>query len=148
MEKMDNSHTHPALFRVFTRALGIKDEDLEATQPLLSTQHFIETYKKLYLESPFLKAMGAVGPGTECAVPVMYVPILEGLKKHGKFTDKELFFFDLHLPIDEEHCTMICDALTPYVDDEANQELVRNGALEALESRKRFWDGLEAEIRK
>ena len=146
MERMDNSHTHPALFRIFTSALGISDVELEATVPLPSTQQFIEAYEQLYLKSPFLKAMGAVGPGTECAVPKMYVPILEGLKAQNQFTEQDLYFFALHLPIDQEHCDMICDALTPYMESKENQKAVREGALEALESRKVFWDGLQKEI--
>ncbi len=144
----DNQYTHPALFRVFTRALGIPEKELEATEPLPSTRQFIETYEHLYLQSPFLKAMGAVGPGTECAVPKMYLPILEGLRTQNHFSENDLHFFALHLPIDQEHCDMICEALAPYLNDEENRRLVREGALEALESRKQFWDGLEKEVLK
>ena len=148
MEKLDNSHTHPALFRRFTRKLGIKDEDLEKSKPLPSTKQFIEVYEKLYLKSPPIKSMGAVGPGTECIVPIMYVPILEGLRKQKKFSEDDLYFFSLHLPVDEEHCEMICKALTPNMDDKKNQKLVRDGALEALTARKKFWDGLAKAILK
>jgi pyrroloquinoline-quinone synthase len=148
MEKLDNSHTHPALFRRFTQKLGINDDDLEKTKPLPSTKNLIQTYEKLYLNSPPIKAMGAVGPGTECIVPIMYVPIIEGLRKQNKFTKDDLYFFSLHLPIDEEHCEMICKALSPDMDDKKNQKLVRDGALEALDARKKFWDGLSKEILK
>ncbi len=148
MEKLDNSHTHPALFRRFTRTLGIIDKELEKTKPLPSTQYFIKTYEKLYLKSPPLKTIGAVGPGTECVVPVMYIPILEGLRKQNKFSENDLYFFNLHLPVDEEHCEMICKVLAPYMDKPENQKLVRQGALEALEARKRFWDGLSKKILK
>lgn len=146
MENLDNSQTHPALFRVFTNALGIKDTDLESTKPLPSTDQFIDTYTKLYLESQPMKAMGAVGPGTECAVPRMYIPILDGLRAQNRFDEKQLHFFALHLPIDQEHCDMICDALAPHMDDTINQDMVREGANVALQSRKLFWDGLERAI--
>ena len=146
LERMDNSHTHPALFRVFTRALGIKDADLEKTAPLPSTKKFIEKYEQLYLHSPFLKAMGAVGPGTECIVSKMYVPILDGLRAQKKFSKEDLYFFELHLPIDKEHCDMIVTALAPYMDDKKNQQLVREAAEEALAAREAFWDGLSKKI--
>ncbi|HLC52563.1 MAG TPA: iron-containing redox enzyme family protein [Candidatus Nanoarchaeia archaeon] len=146
LEKLDSSHTHPALFRRFTKKLGIKDKDLENTKPLLSTKQFIDVYEKLYLKSPPLKSIGAVGPGTECIVPIMYIPILEGLRKQKKFTEDDLYFFSLHLPVDEEHCEMICKTLTNYMDDKKNQKLVRDGALEVLTARKKFWDGLSKEI--
>lgn len=146
LEKLDDSHTHPALFRRFTQKLGIQDDYLEKTKPLKSTKKFIDAYKKLYLQSSAIKALGAVGPGTECVVPKMYVPILEGLRKKKMFSEKDLEFFSLHLPIDEEHCEMICKVLEPMLKTKRDKQEAREGALEALNARKNFWEGLDKEI--
>lgn len=146
LAKGDLSQSHPELFRKFTRKIGISDFDLERTRPLISTRQFLRSYEKLYLRSPFLKTLGAVGPGTECVVPQMYVPMLKSLRKRKDLTKKDLFFFELHLPADEEHCGMICKALSPYLQNEFARRLVRKGAEESLHSRERFWEGLARAI--
>jgi pyrroloquinoline-quinone synthase len=142
LEAGDLSETHPALYRRFTGALGISDDELDRTKPLPSTNQFINTYRKLYLRSHLTKVLGAVGPGTECIVPAMYSLILDGLERRGQFSGEHLKFFHLHLPLDAEHCEMICAAVRPLINGNSARDMVRAGAYEALEARKRFWDGL------
>ncbi len=146
VDKGSLAQSHPELFKRFSRKIGISDYDLERTRPLLSTRQFLRSYEKLYLRSPFLKTLGAVGPGTECVVPQMYVPMLKSLKKRKGLLKDDLYFFELHLPKDEEHCEQMCKAISPYLESEAARRLVRKGAEEALHSRAKFWEGLAKAI--
>lgn len=141
MARMEDAH--PNLFRRFVRSAGVDMSKLEETDALPATRVFIDEYLFLCREGNFLEALGAMGPGTESVVPYFYKPIFEGLKKSGRFSKEDIFFFEAHIELDVEHGQNIQNAIMPYANDEANQRLIRKGALRILDTRTVLWDGLE-----
>lgn len=141
LEQSESSH--PNLFRRFVKAAGVDMASLEETDALPCTRVFIDEYLFICREGHFLEAMGAMGPGTEAVVPYFYKPIWEGLKKSGKFSKDDIFFFEAHIELDVEHGLNIQNAIMPYADKEENQKLIAAGAKRILDVRTVLWDGLE-----
>ncbi len=135
--------SHPNLFRRFVKVAGVDMASLEETDALPCTRAFIDEYLFVCKDGHFLESMGALGPGTEAVVPYFYKPIWEGLKKSGKFSKDDIFFFEAHIELDVEHAHNIQDALMPYADNEENQKLIASGARKILDIRIVLWDGLE-----
>lgn len=141
LEEQEGSH--PNLFRRFVKAAGVDMSSLEETDALPCTRVFIDEYLYICRDGHFLESMGALGPGTEAVVPYFYKPIWEGLKKSGKFTKDDIFFFEAHIELDVEHGKNIQNAIMPYAIDDASQKMIADGARKILDIRTVLWDGLE-----
>lgn len=139
----ENESSHPNLFRRFVRAAGVDMSKLEEADALPCTRVFIDEYLFICRDGHFLESMGALGPGTEAVVPYFYRPIWEGLKKSGKFTKDDIFFFEAHIELDVEHGKNIQNAIMPYATDDASQKMIADGAKKILDIRTVLWDGLE-----
>lgn len=135
--------SHPAIFRRFLAALRLDASEVERAEPLPETRLFIHEYLFLCRGGPFLKALGALGPGTESIVPYIYHPIHEGLRKEPGLKEKDYEFFTLHMHLDVEHSANIKEALLDYAVTKENQALIRQGAMEILGARTVLWNGLE-----
>lgn len=138
--------THPALFRRFLLALGLDPACMGEVRPLCETEHFIQEYAAVCRDAPWLEAMGAMGPGTECIVPTLYSSILRGIERSRIVAREEYLFWSLHVHCDDGHGRNIVDALRAYADRLENQELIRRGALRVLDARKCWFDALERHV--
>ncbi len=140
---MDAERTHPAIFRMFLRSVGIDtaQENLNAIKPLPETKLFVDKYLNIRFLN-YIEAFGGMGPGTEYIVPKMYTYIREGCRKAG-LSEDDVLFFSAHIELDVEHAEGIKDSLLPFAQTEDHQEILRFGALDVLDARTVLWDGLE-----
>ena len=134
--------THPALFRRFLRALGLTHDVLAAVTPLPETSAFNATYEVICRNGHWLEGMGAMGPGTECVVPAVYSQILAGLTRSDQVSEADRVFWTIHVHCDDGHGRNIVEALRPYMDDASHRDLVRRGAMRALDARDQWLTGL------
>jgi len=87
-----------------------------------------------------------MGPGTECVVPTLYRQILQGIRRSGWVTPADYVFWTVHVHCDDGHGRNIIEAMRPYATDlEARQTMMR-GAINALDARYRWFDGLERHV--
>ena len=142
-QDMDAERTHPAIFRMFLRSVGIDTapEALHAIKPLPETKLFVDKYLNIRFLN-YIEAFGALGPGTEYIVPDMYTKIREGCRGAG-LTEEDVLFFSAHIELDVEHAEGIKDSLLPFAQTEDHQEILRHGAMDFLDARTVLWDGLE-----
>ena len=84
-------------------------------------------------------ALGAVGPGHELSIPVMFRHLLGGLERHA-LGEGALDYFRLHIEQDQLHAKVF-NALIERCPGGAGLEKVRQGALFSLKLRSRFWEG-------
>ena len=84
-------------------------------------------------------------PGHEWAIPHMFPPLIDGLRRAG-FSEEEINYFTLHIAQDENHGAWLEEALFRYCDTSAGQAQVRQGTLASLECRRRFWIGVERRV--
>ncbi|GEM_PF-463232 len=135
--------THPALFRKFLSALGLKKADWKKFKPIPEVTNFVDRLTMLTRYEPFLVGLGAVGPGVEWVIPTMFKKIVDGLKNSISISEDDLEYWTSHITLDVEHGDEATRVLMNYLDSEEKQNMVRTGAMKGLEARKLLWDGFE-----
>ncbi len=138
--------SHPALYRNFLKAMGLKDEDWGKVPILPETAQFIEEHIQLTRGKDFLYALGAVGPGHEFSIPTMFTYIVSGLKKSTSLTDEQMEYFACHIEQDVEHAKVFYQLISRHVETEEGQTRLREGTMHSLALRKNFWDGLNRTV--
>ncbi len=136
---------HAAHYRIFMRAAGWRDEEMEHIRLHPAVTGFIADHLRLCTEQPFLVGLGAVGPGHEWAIPTMFHEIIHGLRAAG-FTDDEIGYFTLHTEQDIDHAAWLEEALERYAITEIAQAQIRQGCLASLAARERLWWGITDKI--
>lgn len=136
---------HAAHYRVFMRACGWRDDQLEDVPLHPAVTAFIAEHLRLCSEAPFLVGLGAVGPGHEWAIPAMFAEIIGGLRLAG-FRDDEIGYFTLHTEQDIDHGTWLEEALARYAVGDEAQAQIREGCLKSLAARERLWWGIADKI--
>ncbi len=137
------SHVH--LYRKFLLALGLRDEDWGKVPLLPETKAFIDEHLELTRSASPLEALGAIGPGHETSIPVMFPYLLEGLRRRG-IADHDLEYFPLHITEDKHHAGVFNALIARSAPAPESFERVRRGAFFSLNLRRRFWDGCERAV--
>lgn len=134
--------SHPALYRNFLRALDLPDEAWGRVRLLPETAHYIEKHLEITREHDILVGLGAIGPGHEFSIPIMFGYLVAGLRRNTALEEAEFDYFTLHIVEDQDHAKVfneVIGRLCPAVED---WEKIRKGVLLSLALRKNFWDGL------
>jgi pyrroloquinoline quinone (PQQ) biosynthesis protein C len=138
-------HDHSTLYLRYLFAAGATPDEIENTVLHPSTVAFVERHIELTTREPFLVGLGAIGPGHEWSIPRMFDAIVPGLRRAG-FEEKDIHYFWLHQEQDEDHGAWLEEAMVRYATTDENRRLIRQGALESLEARERFWTGVQSEV--
>ncbi|HEX2572777.1 MAG TPA: iron-containing redox enzyme family protein [Polyangia bacterium] len=138
----DLGSTHPALFRRFTRALGISDVALAAVPALPETRALIHTYLTLPDSHGFLAAVAAVCFASEGIVAMLYRQIEQGIRGTVAIADEDLAFFHVHIQVDDSHAANLVELLGPRLSTAEDALLARSAIRLALDARCTFFDGI------
>lgn len=136
---------HALLYRKYLTAGGVGpgEENTEPLDPRVAG--FIREHLRIVTEEPFLVGLGALGPGHEWAIPKMFVPIIDGLRRAG-FTEREIQYFTLHTLQDQDHGRWLEEALVRMVRTPEQAAQVRRGAMLSMKARRNFWDGVQSRV--
>ena len=137
--------SHAALYRRFLRAVGFGEGDWDLVPLLPATRAFVQLHLDMTLRS-WLEALGAVGPGHEWAIPLMFPHLVQGLERSLPLDPSALEYFHLHINLDVEHGKALEESLLRWATNEVNQEDIRRGARRSLEARAAFWSALEEQL--
>jgi pyrroloquinoline-quinone synthase len=146
MGEGDPKRSHPALFRPFTRELGIDDETLETLPTEPETQGLIETYLSLPHRYGYLAALGAVCFASEGIVNALYAQLQNGIMGAAPFSKESLVFFDLHIDLDGDRAAKLEAIVAPRMQTAEDAKRVQRAIGAAMNARVRFFDGLERQI--
>ena len=103
--------------------------------PLLpATRAFVQIHLDMTLKS-WLEALGAVGPGHEWAIPLMFPHLLHGIERSLPLAPVVLEYFKLHINLDVEHGKVLQESLDRWATTEESQDNIRRGARRSLEAR-------------
>jgi pyrroloquinoline-quinone synthase len=138
----DPDRAHAALFRRFTRALGVSDEELAALPAQPETAALIETYRGLSERFGVLGILGALCYASEGIVGVLYSQIQAGLLRTAAFDSDALMFFTVHIHVDDGHADKLESVLLPMLRTPEDRQLVEQAICSALDARCRFFDGV------
>ena len=145
----DPQLAHAALFRRFTRALGVEDAQLQAIPTLPETAALIHTYRNLSDWFGLLGILGALCYASEGIVAALYTQIQSGLLQAAPFDKDALTFFEVHIHVDDGHADKLESVLLPMLRGPREERLVEQAVRSAMDARCRFFDGVlrEAERR-
>lgn len=138
----DPQRAHAALFRRFTRALGISDAQLAATPAEPETSALIDTYLGLSDRYGVLGILGALCYASEGIVAALYSQIQAGLLSAFAFEKDDLSFFDVHIHVDGGHADKLESIVLPQLGSPHELELVESAIRAALDARRCFFDGV------
>ncbi|MCH9688558.1 MAG: iron-containing redox enzyme family protein [Deltaproteobacteria bacterium] len=136
------SHSHPELFRVFTRSLEIDDATLEATPAEPETLALIGTYLGMAETRGFQAAVGAICYASEGIVGSLYRQLQEGIEACAALPREALLFFELHVEVDDGHKARLEALLRGHMRTPEDSRVVVTAVTEALNARYRFLDGV------
>lgn len=137
--------SHPALYRRFLRAVGFREREWDEVPLLPTTRAFVTTHLDMTLRS-WLEALGAVGPGHEWAIPLMFPHLVQGIERSVQIDPEALEYFRLHIDLDVEHGKILEQCLVRWGETAEGQAAIRRGARRSLEARAAFWRGLEEQL--
>ena len=143
----DPSRTHPALFRRFTRELGIDDKTLEATPTEPETGAMIDTYFEIVNRYGYLAALSAVCYASEGIVGRLYSQLREGILATSSFPKESLEYFNLHIDCDDGHAEKFAEVVESRVTSKEEADGVIRAIHEAMDARIRFLDGVQHRAR-
>jgi pyrroloquinoline-quinone synthase len=138
----DPQRAHAALFRRFTRALGLDDAQLLATAAQPETEALVDTYRSLSKTYGVLGILGALCYASEGIVGALYSHIQAGLLRAAPFDREALTFFEVHIHVDDGHADKLESVLLPMLRTPQDALLVEEAVRTALDARCRFFDGV------
>jgi len=137
------AHTHPELFRRFTRTLGIDDGTLMITPPEPETQAMIDTYLSLPHRYGYLAALGAVCFASEGIVNSLYTQIRQGIVGSSPFSQEALIFFEVHIDLDDDHAAHLEALIKPRLKTVEESIYVHRAIKKAMDARVQFFNGVQ-----
>src|SRR5262249_55588995 len=96
-----NTPPHPVLFRDFTLATGVTEEELNAHVPLASTLGAMFTLDR-FLRGPFDEAVAGFGFAIEGPAAEWGRMLHDGFRDNYDFDEKAMRFWVIHLEEDDE----------------------------------------------
>jgi pyrroloquinoline-quinone synthase len=147
MGQGDLAQAHPELFRHFTRAIGIDDDELNDIPAEPETQAMIDTYLGLSHQYGYLSALGAVCFASEGIVNSLYTQLYHGIQGSAPLPQSALIFFEVHIGVDDSHAANLAALIEPRLRNEAQALDMHRAVLEAMDARVQFFDGIERRIR-
>ena len=134
--------SHPALYRKFLKKLGLEENAWGRVKHLPEVSSFTEEHMEMTREEDFKIGLGAIGPGHEFSIPLMFNYLVKGIRNNTALVADDYEYFTLHIEEDKHHAE-IFNELISHFDTPEERKLIRLGAMRSLEARKNFWGGLE-----
>jgi pyrroloquinoline-quinone synthase len=142
--RMQGGKDHPELYRKFTRAIGISDEELAATPPLPETDMLIDWLHDLTHHRHFVEALAGFGVGVEGqankGIPI-FVSVFR--EKYG-LADDAIEFWTTHAEDDIEHGRRSMEIVLEYADTPELQRGVLECVRKSMERLMLFHHGIGA----
>jgi pyrroloquinoline-quinone synthase len=140
--KGDPQQAHAALFRRFTKALGLDDAQLSVIPAQPETAALVDTYMDLTRRYGVLGILGALCYASEGIVGDLYSQIQRGLLRALPFNKEALVFFEVHVHVDDGHADRLESILLPMLRTQHDMQIVELAINDALYARCRFFDGV------
>jgi len=137
------AHSHPELFRRFTRSLGIDDGTLLLTDPEPETEEMINTYLSLSHDYGYLAALGAVCFASEGIVNSLYTQIRQGIVGSSPFSQDALVFFEVHIDLDVDHAAHLEALIEPRLKTVEESINIHRAIKTAMDARFSFFNGIQ-----
>ena len=138
-EELDETASHPQLWRQFAASLGVSDVSLDRVQPLPGISALLDSYDEVSTQGTLAQAIAAFYV-YEAQVPEIATEKISGLRKFYGITDsRSLSYFAVHEEADVRHRA----AWRSWLENQKSADTV--AVLCAAErSLKALWGALDA----
>jgi pyrroloquinoline-quinone synthase len=140
-----NGEHHATLYARFLRGCGSSIQRAGRARVPEPADRFIAEHRRLVDTEPFLVGLGAVGPGHQWAIPLMFESLIPGLRRAG-LDRQEIAYFTLHVAQDKDRGAWLEKALAHYATNDEARVQIRRGALASLAAREVFWTGVQRAV--
>jgi pyrroloquinoline-quinone synthase len=115
---------HPILYQEFMAGLGVSKEELENTSP--TTEAVASLLNFWTIQNIPWYQFGPLFVTSESQVPLTYLSVIEGLRKHYGVSEEALTFFKIHASeVDQEHSSWNVRVIEEYATNERDQAEAR-----------------------
>lgn len=139
----DYSATHSGMLKKFIE--GINGSRGVLAEKSVHTKIFIRNFEKLFINSTFIETLGAMA-SMESVSTKWFNLIYQQLIKRNEFSEESLYFFKLHIQMDEDHGDVLKETLIPLLKNNEDYVLFKNGAMTSVNNWKNFYFALAEEI--
>jgi pyrroloquinoline quinone (PQQ) biosynthesis protein C len=130
---------HSLIYAEMLAAWGL---DARSSQPLPSTQALVDEVLLLCRQRDPMAGLGALCLGAEAILPHLYSQLVAGFRAAG-FSDRELYFFHLHIEGDDEHALTMKKIIEAEIQrDPTALVRLKRAAQRAISRRIAFFEGL------
>ena len=136
--KQEDTHYYLLLNTLFAKGITTLEIDREPISP--GTQRVISAYRKWTSHENVIVGGAIFGLGIEPIIAMDKELSLKGLRKNNTLSEQELFYFISHASHDYRHSWQILDAVLPHVKDGKEVGLIKEGVIDLLDSRVKFYD--------
>ena len=125
----------------FASVIGLQPQDLQFAVPIPEVTTYLDTLRRLYLDSGHLTALGAA-LAVETTAASEFEYFVPGLEQYEQFEPGELEFFTLHLAEEQQHGNWLVEAVRKTARSEDDFQQVATDAREAADAWLEFWAGM------
>ena len=126
---------------------------IKSTNPTLSkladksihTKILMSNFDRLFLNATLVEALGMMTAMESISVK-WFSLLYHQLKKRGEYSNEALYFFELHMSLDEEHGSILKDILMPLLKNKQSIMLFQESVETISLVWKRFYYGIAEEI--
>ncbi|MBZ0264295.1 CADD family putative folate metabolism protein [bacterium] len=132
---------HPELWMQFAKGLGLKEEDIKASEIRPETRNLIDTFRAVCLNESTAAGVGALY-SYESQIPEVSETKIEGLKEFYGIDNPETYaYFTVHIEADKEHSRVERELLLSLVGAE-NHDSVISSSDQILDALNGLLDGV------
>jgi pyrroloquinoline quinone (PQQ) biosynthesis protein C len=137
-----DGYPHPQLFERLLDALGMDWRWRNAHPFAPEARAWSQLFLTCCQQGGAARAIGALGPGTECIVAEVYRPIVVAIERHLDVAPRDAVFFALHCAVDDDHGAALRSVAADLSDQSQNRAELQSGVEEALFLRAAFFDAM------
>ncbi len=144
IQSRDPRATHSQLLKTFVERLAGTASPTLAVQAV-HTKLMLANFRKLFIHSTFVEVLGAM-TAMEGVSTQWFNLLHQKLVARNEFSQDDLYFFALHMVMDDIHGDILKETLMPLLTSYERQVFFRNGATSAALISKNFYLGLSEEM--
>ena len=138
---MSGTKPHSEIFLDFLQKIGISKEDIGGYKPLASTEALNKGIQSLYIQPPFVKALGALF-AEETQSAAMVEKYEAGLANQGHDRTVRSFWL-MHIQAEVGHSNAVFNCTFPYLQTAEDRQLFEQGIDEYMKLLEAYWDGVQ-----
>ena len=133
---------HYSLIRRLARSLGATDRDVDAVEPLVETDAYINHCLNVTRQKSFVESLTAIAVGIEIFMPAFFGRLAECLRSNYGLTSKDVDYLLVHVTEDKTHSRRALQLIDTYADTDEVKEKAKAALREMLVVKQQFAEAL------